>query len=238
MLFLAFFITFIEFFGSRICLVFHLWFYLYFVLFLHILFSWFVDLYLFFCNSLSFLKMAILNSVLGKSQNSVSLGSVIGELLWFSGGVMIPSFFMLLIFLHAVLVLKQWSPPLVFTSCFQWERYFLLVLLMFLGFLWPCMDIPTCSTLLAPFYGRILIHVCLFTVLEWSWPAVGDSSSLCQMWCYTQLWFFPCLQTLACFLCALPAYLSCSQCCLWEHVQGVGLRVRGRVWHLGWLCFL
>lgn len=47
----------------------------------------------FSCSSMSFLKTAILNSLLGKVQASVSLRSVPRRLLWSSGSVMFPWFF-------------------------------------------------------------------------------------------------------------------------------------------------
>lgn len=65
-----------------------------FLNFVHVLFSCFCWLvFCVFLYSLKFLETDILNSISGKSQNSMSLGLVIGTLLWSFGFVMFPNYY-------------------------------------------------------------------------------------------------------------------------------------------------
>ena len=118
------------------------------------------------CYSLSFLKTSILNSLLGKSQISISLGSANGKLLCFFGGVMFPCFSMFLEVLHC---------------CLQIWRSNQLLQSLLTGF---GREIPsvnsvrnseassnfsygyTCSTLLVPSSGGILKIACHLSILQ------------------------------------------------------------------------
>lgn len=72
--------------------------------FAHVLYSWFCWIvFLFPSSSLSFFKTIILNTLSGKSQCSISLGSVTRKLLCSSGDIQFPWFFMFLEVLHCCL---------------------------------------------------------------------------------------------------------------------------------------
>ena len=93
----------------------------------------FVCLFFFFCiyisSSLSFLQIAILNSLWGKSQISMSLESIVRRLLWSLCDVMFLWFSRFLhICLFDPLYLKWQSLPVVLTD-WLWERN---------PFWWPC----------------------------------------------------------------------------------------------------
>ena len=190
----------------------------------------FVELSLFSCSSLSFLKAAVLNSFLGKSQISVSLGSVVEGLWWSLGNFLFPWFFIFLVVLHCCFAI--WSDSHLHQSllaAFRWE-------ILFIG---PAYILGLSLTLnayslLAPSCGRILKVVCLFLTLQGTRLLLVASLFLSQRWCCSsRLWFLPCWQTLACFLGFFSAYPPClPELALdilpWEHVQGAGRRV-GRV---------
>ena len=94
--------------------------------FAHVLYSWFCWIvFLFLSSSLSFFKTIVLNTLSGKSQFSISLGSVTRKLLCSSDDIQFPWFFVSWGFTLLSLHLKKELSLLVFPDWLQ-ERNTLL----------------------------------------------------------------------------------------------------------------
>ena len=158
----------------------------------------FIRLSLLSCRALSLVKTAILSSLWGKSQISMSLGSVTRRLSWSFCDFMFLWFFMFFGVLRCWIHIWSGSHLLQFLlTGLQGSNSFHQTCYRFWGFLWPWMDTPA-SHFLIPLMAEVLS----FCVFSQSYQApdrllVASAVSL-KVAHSPRLWSLLRLQTLAC----------------------------------------